>query len=200
MTLARALTASIALLLGAGAVSAHEKKNAGSLVVTIGWSDEPAFSGARNAIEIDVADGAGKGVADPDAALTVEVTFGSERVTLPLAPVTQEPGKYRAWLVPTRAGVYAFHVSGTIRRQAVDVTSTCSDKTFECVGDSGALHFPARDPSPGQLADRIARTAPRADAAVGRANSARQLSLAALVVSALALGVALLRGRRRQSS
>ena len=121
-------------------------------------------------------------------------------MTLPLAPAAQEPGKYRAWLVPTRAGVYAFHVSGTIRRQAVDVTSTCSDKTFECVGDSGALHFPARDPSPGQLADRIARTAPRADAAVGRANSARQLSLAALVVSALALGVALLRGRRRQSS
>jgi hypothetical protein len=187
----------MALLIGTGAVLAHEKKNAGSLVLTIGWSDEPAFSGARNAIEIDVADAAGKAVSDPDASLTVEVTFGSERTTVPLAAAAQEPGKYRAWLVPTRAGVYAFHVSGTIRRQAVNVTSTCSDTTFACVVDSATLQFPARDPSPGQLADRIARTAPRAEAAVGRAAGARLISFAALGVAVLALGVALLRGRRR---
>jgi hypothetical protein len=185
----------MALLLGIGAVSAHEKKNAGSLVLTIGWSDEPAFSGTRNAIEIDVADMAGKAVSDPEASLSVEVTFGSERTTVPLA-AAQEPGKYRAWLVPTRPGVYAFHVSGTIRRQAVNVTSTCSDTTFGCVVDSATLQFPARDPSPGQLADRIARTAPRAEAAVGRATGARLISFAALGVAVLALGVALLRGRR----
>ncbi len=196
---ARVLTAAIALLLCTGAVSAHEKKNAGSLALTIGWSDEPAFSGVRNAIEVDVADGAGKAVADPDASLAVEVTFGTDRTTLPLAPAAQDPGKYRAWLVPTRAGVYTFHVSGTIRRQAVDVTSTCSDTTFACVGDATAIQFPGGDPSPGQLADRIARTAPRADAAAGRADLARQISFAALAVSVLALSVVLVRGRRGQS-
>ena len=200
MTLARALTAAVALFVGAGLVSAHEKKNAGALVLTIGWGDEPASSGVRNAIEIDVADAAGVPVADPDASLSVEVSFGREQRTLPLAPAARQPGKYRAWLVPTRAGVYAFHVSGTVRRQVVDVTSTCSDKTFACVIDHADLQFPAGDPSPGQLADRIARTAPRADAAVERANGARQLAGAALAVSIVALGVALRRGRRRQST
>lgn len=200
MQAARALTVAIAVLLGIGVVSAHEKKTAGALVLTIGWGDEPAYSGIRNAVEIDVADATGVPVADPEASLAVDVSFGGERMTLPLAPAGRQPGKYRAWLVPTRAGVYAFHVTGNIRHQAVDVTSTCSEKTFACVLDSADVQFPTRDPSPGQLADRIARTAPRADAAVDSANGARRISFAALAVSVLALGVALLRGRRRHTA
>jgi hypothetical protein len=202
MTLPRVFPAVIVLLLGTVALTAHEKKNAGALVLTIGWSDEPAFSGARNAIELDVADAAGKPVTDPEAALTVQVTFGTERTTLPLSPAAQQPGKYHAWLVPTRAGVYTFHVSGTVRRQPVDVTSTCSEKTFACVGDAAAIQFPGGDPSTGQLADRIARTAPRADAAAGRAESARRIAFAALalsLLSVLSLSVVVLRGRRRQT-
>lgn len=191
--------AATAVLLGAGVVTAHEKKHAGPLVLTIGWSDEPAFSGARNAVEIDVADAAGAPVVDAGASLAVEVSFGAERTTLPLAPAARQPGKYRAWIVPTRAGAYTFHVTGTVRLQALDITSTCSEQTFACVVDAADLQFPAKDPSPGQLADRLARTAPRADEAMARANGARWLSLAALAVSVVALSMALLRGRRRHA-
>jgi hypothetical protein len=198
-TLGRVLAAALAAFLAARMVSAHDKKTAGPLVLTIGWGDEPAFSGARNTIDLDVADAAGAPVADADASLAVDVSFGGERMTLPLAAVPRQAGKYRASLVPTRAGVYTFHVNGSIRRQTVDVTSTCSEKTFACVTDAAEIQFPSKDPSAGQLADRIARTGPRADEAVGRANGARRLSLAALAVSVAALGVALLRGRRRDT-
>src|SRR5262249_5377596 len=89
---------------------AHEKKSVGPFTLTIGWGDEPAFSGFKNAAEVDVADAAGAPVGE--GSLSVEVLFGEERMPLPLRPAFGRPGKFRAWLVPTRPGIYAFHITG----------------------------------------------------------------------------------------
>jgi hypothetical protein len=178
------------------AVAAHDTKKAGAVSLTIGWGDEPAFSGSRNSVDVDVADARGA-VIDPAASLAVEVVFGDERVSLPLSPAFDRPGRFRAWLVPTRPGTYTFHVTGQIRGQAIDVTSTCSDTTFECVADVSDVQFPARDPSAGQLADRISRAMPRADRAMEAAASARTIGLAALGMAAVALLATIGLGVRR---
>jgi len=192
------LTAAI-LLVCAASLTAHETKIVGSLRLTIGWGDEPAFSGLKNAIEVAVADAAGAPVTDVADPWTVEVSFGEERVALPLEPVHGRPGTFRAWLMPTRSGTYSFHFIGKARGQTVDTTSTCSDKTFSCVADVSALQFPVRDPSAGQLAERITRTLPRAQLAMDTAADARSIGIAAIAAAVLAIlaviGLAIRKGR-----
>ncbi len=175
----------------------HERKTVGPLTLVIGWGEEPAFAGLKNSVEVDVADAAGA-VADLGGSLNVEITFGEARVTAPLLPVRERPGKYRTWLVPTRPGTYSFHITGNARGQFIDVSSTCSNATFACVIDLSEIQFPAKDPSAGQLAERVARSLPRADRAVGVATNARLVAIGALVVSILSLTTALLWKRNRK--
>jgi hypothetical protein len=188
---------SIALLLLLTSVSAHETKGVGDLRLVIGWGDEPAFSGFRNTVEVDVIDAAGRPVTDLGGALSVEVSFGDERTALPLQPTRGQPGKYRAWLMPTRPGTYSFHITGTAQGQTIDTTSICSENTFACVRDSSEIQFPVKDPSPGQLADRISRELPRAEGAMEAAASARTLAIAAIAAAVLALGAAVGFGVRK---
>lgn len=185
-----------ALLALGTTASAHDRKSVGALHLTIGWEDEPAYSGLRNGIGVDVTDAAGAPVTDPAAALSVEVSFGADRVTLRLRPASRQPGKFVASLVPTRPGTYAFRITGTVHGQAIDMASTCSSATFACVTDVAAVQFPAKDPSVGQLAERLDRALPRAEGAMASASTARTLAAAALVGAVLALGVAAAGGRR----
>ena len=128
--------------------------------------------------------------------MTVEVAFGDRRVSLPLVPA-ERPGSFRAWIVPTRAGAYAFHISGAVKSESIDITSACSDKTFPCVTDPADIHFPEKDSTPAQLADWTARAQPRIDQALDDASEARRLSFAALALAVVAFGVALARRARR---
>jgi hypothetical protein len=192
--------ASIVALAAAVAVSApavaHERKIVGQYHLVIGWGDEPAFSGLKNAVEIDLADRAGAPVTDlGGGSLSVEVIYGDQRVTLPLRPVREPQGKFRAWLVPTRAGAYTFHISGTIKGEAFDVSSTCSDTTFACVSDVADLQFPAKDPSPGQLADRMSRGFPRAEEAASAAGTARAIAFMAMALAVIAIVAAMRKPR-----
>jgi hypothetical protein len=185
-----AATIGAAVLLHSSSSAAHEKHPVGRLHLTIGWEDEPAFTGSKNAVSVAVADAKGSAVADASGvSLSVEVTFGDERVVLPLHQVWGRPGEFRAWLIPTRPGTYSFHVTGKIKDQPVDVRSTCSEKTFDCVSDASTLHFPVKDPSIGQLAESVGRALPRADRAVAEASRARTLGIAALAAVVLALGI-----------
>jgi len=190
----------LALLAGTSA-AAHETKSVGGLKLTVGWGDEPAFSGFRNFVEVDVVDGAGHPVTDlGGGALSADVGFGDEHLPLALVPARGQPGKFRAWLVPTRPGTYSFHVTGTIKGQPIDMMSTCSDTTFACVADVSDIQFPVKDPSAGQLADRISREMPRAEAAMTAAGGARTLAIAGLAGAVVALGAAIGFGMRKGSA
>lgn len=181
-----ALGTAIVLMLSA-AVSTHERQVVGQYNLTIGWGDEPAFTGSKNFVSVAVADTAGTPVADLDDSLAVEISFGDERLMLPLRPSRQRPGELRAWLMPTRSGTYTFHITGTVRGQKIDTMSTCSAKTFDCVSDVSEMQFPVRDPSAGQLAESVSRALPRAERAVDTAVGARRMAIAAIVVAVLAL-------------
>jgi hypothetical protein len=172
--------------------SGHETQSVGPLRVTVGWSEEPAYTGLRNSVEVEVTSGAGSPVDDPAASLTVDVEFGKETVTLQLRPVG--PGLFHAPMVPTRPGTYTFRINGTVSGQAVEIDSTCGEDTFDCVVGLGEIQFPARDPSTGELAERLDRELSRSqDAASGDG----PVAAAALVVAVLALAAGALALRRR---
>lgn len=185
------------LLAACAPLLAHEQLVAGKYALTIGWADEPVYSGLKNAVEIHVTDRAGGAVPNLKASLSVEVGFGDQRMVLPLTPMRDRPNTWHASLVPTRAGTYAFRFTGTLNDQPVDLTSVCSEKTFDCVVDVAALQFPAKDPSTGQLAEGLSRALPRTDKAVETAAGARTLALASIALAALALAIAIVLGVRK---
>jgi hypothetical protein len=180
---------------------AHDARVVGAYRLEIGWSEEPALAGMRNAVTVEITDATThKPVVDlGGGSLSVELTFGDEHVVLPLHANPEQRNLFRASIVPTRAGTYAFHVTGKVKDQAIDVRSTCSPQTFDCVGSSADIQFPARDPSPGELAERIERSSPRAERALDVAGRAQMLAAAALGAAALAIVIALARGVRRGS-
>jgi hypothetical protein len=181
-------------------VLGHERQVVGRFRLTIGWGEEPPFTGSKNFVVVAVSDAAGAPVTDPGGSLAVEVSFGDQRLVLPLQPGGERRGEFRAWLVPTRAGTYTFHITGKLRDQTIDTKSTCSDSTFECVSDIADIEFPTKDPSVGQLAERISREVPRAERAIEAAATAQNVALSGIGIAVLALaaaiGLGLLRARR----
>jgi len=190
------VTVAAASTLFASPAAAHVHQTAGNFEVTFGWRDEPAFTGAANAITLEISDLNGVPVAGAGTSLTVEVSVGDDRTQLPLEP-TDESGLFTAAIIPTRAGTYGLHITGTIQGQSLDVSSTCSEQTFACVQDPTVAQFPTKEPTPDQLADRVDREAGRVDAARSSASSAQTLATVAIVMSALTLGAALALGIRR---
>lgn len=181
--------AAVIVCLSIAGVAAHDRKAAGPLTVVLGWASEPAYSGSLNAVIISLSDRGGP-LTKADGSLSVEVTFGSERTTLALEPVPSRAHEFQAAIVPTRAGTYTFRVTGTINKQPIDVSSTCSDSTFHCVTDAAAIQFPVKDPTVGQLAERVDRALPRAADAGATATGARTLALISLALSICGLVVA----------
>lgn len=141
-------------VLPASPVGAHETQAVGELEVSIGWMDEPAHAGQRNAVEVAVADQNGNTPEDLEVSLVVEVLFGVQSTSLALVP-GDRPGHFVAPLLPTRAGTYAFALTGHMADEAISITSECGPATFDCVTDASDLQFPERDPSVGELAARL---------------------------------------------
>jgi hypothetical protein len=199
-----AVSLSAALLALSAPVRAVDKQTVGTIQLSIGWGDESAFAGSRNSIDVAVADNTGAPVAGPLNTLNVEVSFGDRRLRLPLLPVERQPGMYRAWIVPSRAGSYAFHISGRLKGETIDITSACSEQTFSCVTESGEVQFPEKDPTSAQLSDTVSRSQARIQQAIDDATEARMISFVAVAISAAAVALATiirsLRSRRGRTS
>jgi hypothetical protein len=209
----------VGTVVGAAPVAAHEQQAVGGFVLVVGWGQEPAYTGLLNSVQVRITEaGSGAAVTDVAGTLNVEVVKGDDRVTMGLVPnfsgSSGTPGDYRAWLTPTRPGSYTFRFTGTIRGQSIDESFTSSSTTFDDVVDATETHFPARDPSTGQIATRIDREVPRLQAradeveaalaaADERVRSARALAVTGIALGglgALAAGAALLSARRSRAS
>lgn len=180
--------------------SAHERRKAGTHTMVVGWAEEPAFSGFKNAVQVVITDSQDKPVTDLGDDLKVEVIFGNEKRG-PLAldpafgPRFGRQGEYQAPLIPTRPGNYTFHFVGEIKGQKVDASFTSSDDTFDPVRESADAEFPVKDPSRAELSGFVERVGMRLDTTRSTANSARFLSIVAIIVGAVAL-IAAVGGRR----
>ncbi len=125
----------------------------------------------------------------------VEVTFGDARKVVPLVP-TERPGEFRATLVPTRPGTYAFRVSAVIDDREISTGATCGEGTFDCVirrprcSSRSPTRPPARSPGGSKAPCRAA------DDAADDADSAKRLAIAAIAVALIALAAAIVIGVR----
>jgi len=208
----------VAAVLGALVLStaspaiAHVEKTVGNYKFVVGWGDEPTYACFRNSVQLILSDSRGKPVTDLGDSLKVTVEFSGQTVTYPLEttfdPDSGEgtPGDYRAFFIPTRPGNYTFHFTGSIHGQKVDQSFTSSPTTFDPVKDPTEVMFPGKDPSAGDLANRVqaldARTAlarTAADKGKSTANTALILAIVGLVLGAggLVAGVA---GRRKKAA
>jgi len=195
----------------AASSDAHERRQVGNYIMRVGWADEPTFAGAKNGVQLLLSDASGKPVTDLPENLKVEVIFGAQKMgPLPLDAAFGKnfgrPGDFRAALIPTRPGNYTFHFIGSLNGQRIDQSFTSSDKTFDPVQEAAAIEFPAQDPSPGELAEKldrlnsrleIAQTVAR-DAAAG-ARQARFLGAIGILAGIAGLVAAAASSRRRPS-
>jgi len=153
----------------------HTVQHAGSYTLEIGWKQEPTYVAVPNAVSVTVTDGAGKPVNDlgpddlkvvvttnnqPSPELSFEPGFDPEELQGPL-------GEYDAAIVPTAPGGYTFHITGSVHGQAVDVTVTSGDQTFDPVKESTNLQFPTKLPSIAEVATRLDRIDARVTALQG---------------------------------
>jgi hypothetical protein len=194
------------LVLLAGPAAAHEERHVGDLDLVVGFGQEPAYAGQPNSVELLLSTG-GNPVTDLGDTLTVSVGFGDQSKDLSVEPFFEvgefgTPGDYRAWFIPTRAGQYSFHFTGTIRGTKIDETFTSGPKTFGDVDNPTDAEFPVQDPTNGELSDRIDREIPRLEASitdvktsvdrsvgsvVDDVSSARTLALVGVALGALGL-------------
>ena len=215
--LGAALVMSAALVvMTAGTAFAHEARDVGQFKVEVGWATEPAFTGDPNAIQLFLHDANDQPITDLGDTLKVEASFGDKKSgPLDIKPAFTDSegtkGDYRSDLVPTRPGKYTFHFTGTIHGQPFDESFTSSDTGFDEAKDDTAVAFPAKDPTRGELAQKIDRIDPRlvkaqqvaaagkkdAHDAKSSATTATVIAIVAIVVALVLGGVALMGARRR---
>lgn len=191
------------VLSSAAPALAHEHRTVGAVVMTVGWGDEPTYAGIKNSVQLILADKAGKPITDLTDTLKVEVRFGPQTggpldIERAFGQTFGRPGDYRAQIVPTRPGTYAFHFIGTVGKQKIDETFTSSDKTFDNVLDAAVIEFPVKDPSAADMSGRIERLGPRVDkarAAAARANTVGTIGILAGLAGIVA-GVGAMRRKR----
>ena len=206
-------------LLVAGPAFAHTEKDAGPYKLTFGWRDEPAYSGAQNAVQLFVKDAKGNAVDDLGTkGLTVVVSTGTGATAATSSPLpftsAFDPdtglgthAEFDAPILPTAAGTYTLHITGDVNGTAVNVSAASSDKTFADVTDPTAVEFPVKTQTIPQLSaavttlqDRLATAQTAASAAKSSANSSKTLAIVAIVV-AIVLGlVALALGRGKKTA
>jgi hypothetical protein len=155
-SLALSLAAAAGVLLTPVIASAHEHRELadGRYSVVVGFSTEPAYSGFMNGLDLRVSDNSmatpaadgGEPVGAPveglEETLQVEIIYGDQKMALPLEPRWRTPGAYDAWVVPTAAGDYSFHIWGTIGETAIDETFTPGPETFSSILDQSTIQFP----------------------------------------------------------
>lgn len=187
-----AATAAIAaLLLVTAPAAAHGGREVNGYAFTVGFIDEPVFTGQASGLELHV-ERDEVPVEGLEETLRAQVTYGDQTRDLELSPRAGEPGRYRSVFFPTAAGRYTFRIYGTVEGTAVDETFTSGIDGFGDVAELATGQFPVQLPAPGD----VARDAAAGAAAVGTATIGLVLGGAGLLVGLVALGIALA-GRRR---
>jgi hypothetical protein len=187
---AAVLAAALTMMVGPGAVLAHETRDVGEHTVVVGFADEPVFTGQKSGLEFSVSRGE-EPVEGLEETLAATVTFGDRTRDLEISPRFGEPGWYQSVFFPTAAGPYTFRIFGEIEGQPFDESFTSGPDTFNEVQDVTGGQFPVQFPPTGD----IARDAEAGANAASTAAIALLLGGSGLVAGLVALGVTLARRR-----
>jgi hypothetical protein len=187
-----ALAAIALLLMSAAPALAHEARTVAGYDMEVGMINEPVFVGDRSGLEFSVMKD-GQPVTGLDATIKASVAYNGATRDLPISARDGADGWYQSVFIPTAAGGYSFHLTGTINGQAIDETFNATPTGYGPVEEASANQFPTQLPSIAALADQAAKGA----AAANQVTIALGVGAAGLIVGLIGLGVALASRRRR---
>lgn len=157
---------------------AHEEVDSGSYHFEIGWVNEPVILGQRNGLDLFVATTEAPEEGLPDiSTLVFTVEYGGVNKSYDIVPVEGEDGHYTASFVPTRAGQYTFHITGSIEGESIDVSVDPEE-----VVSADTVSFPESQPSVAEMTSRIA-------AAEARASTAQTVAIVGLALGVIGVGL-----------
>jgi hypothetical protein len=171
----------LAVMLTVGIALAHTTVHAGNYEIEVGWLDEPALVGQRNAVVVNVLDTTDEEKEVDVSKLQVNVTYGGETKPLTIQPLSEDAkNQYIAPILPTIPGEYTVQLRGKIGDTDVNL-----DVQPEEVAAADTLAFPSA-PAAGQRG------------AGGGLRLGDWIAIGALVIAlaALVLGVIALRKTR----
>jgi len=191
----------VAGALGLGTVHpalAHVVKPFGPYSVALGWVHEPAYVGFDNAVQVLVKQGETPFTTITDKDLTVEVSFGNQKMSAqPLVPTSDPdtglgtPGEYEMHFIPTAPGKYTLHIKGAVNGTPVDETATSSDTTFNEVTDATDVEFPNKLPSSTDISTKLDKVSSRVSALEGQTIPPNSEPIAVVALgAAVVLGLA----------
>jgi hypothetical protein len=189
--MAAVLGASALAMLSTGLVVAHEARTVAGYDLEVGFINEPVYVGDKSGLEFFVHKGDAP-VEGLEETVTAEVVYQGQSRPLPITAREDDPGAYESVFIPTAAGAYTFHLTGTIDGQPIDESFTSSPTGFNEVQEVAAGQFPVQFPAPAEIA---------ADARAGK-DAAAQVSIAmalggaGVLIGLVGVGLALA-GRRR---
>ena len=115
-----------------GVAFAHTVDSVGDYRLEIGWMNEPVVSGETNGIELFISplepglsleeQEFKNGIGGLHKLLKMQLVLKDEKITLPLSPDHNIPGKYYAFVNPTVAGFYQANVLGNIGNTTVSLS------------------------------------------------------------------------------
>jgi len=187
------------LFLPATPALAHETREVGDIVMTVGWGNEPVYAGYQHPVEVRFEEPAPEGeeVGEPisDADVQVEVFFGAEASgttsgALAMEEAFGDPGHFEADMIPTRPGTYTFRFTGTVAGKEIDEVFTSGPDTFSDTNLAASVQFPEQDPTEGELAERIERLSARVDDA-GGGSTALWVAIGSGILALIALAIAM---------
>ncbi len=126
-------------------VSAHEGREigGGEYTIVFGWRLEPAYTTLLNGPEFEIKTHEDEQpVEGAEETLQIEVSYGGRSKVLKLRAVWGEPGSYTADLIPTQAGDYSFHITGTIGEATIDEVFESTSGEFSTVEPITDIQFP----------------------------------------------------------
>jgi len=156
--------------------SAHITKVFGNYLVTVGWQNEPAYSGLLNAPIVEVKKGSGdsaKPVINAISNMQISIKYGSVTKQLDFVPDNTVDGQYISPLIPTKVGSYSLVMKGTVEDQSIDTEIPLDD-----VASIDTLNFPSSGSTDasnmGQISIIINQLTSDIEDAKNNANSAAQ--------------------------
>jgi hypothetical protein len=177
--MAATVMAVVVLMLIPGVAAAHQEKDVGPYSIAVGFGTEPdAYAGLPNSVQMLLSKN-GEPVVDLGDSLKVTIEFGdqsSDPMTFEPAFEVGEfgtPGDYRAYFVPSQAGNYTFHITGSIDGTKVDESFTSSPTTFSSIQELSGATFPrVQAPTNADLASRMQQESDRTSTALADATTA----------------------------
>ncbi|HYF64169.1 MAG TPA: hypothetical protein VD886_15215 [Herpetosiphonaceae bacterium] len=165
--------------------AAHGRTEVGDYQFVIGFKTEPAFQGEPNGLDLMVTNKTtNEPVLNLADSLKVELIYGASKRELEVRAQFGKDGAYTAYVLPTVAGDYTWHIWGTVESTPVDITMTSSDTTFHAVRPKSDVSFPEVEATTAELTSQI-----RTSTYIG-------IGGAILGLGGVGLGLAGLRARR----